>query len=49
MIVLLALHTEVGVLAESTPLKLYVVVDVGEIKSVLPDPIEAPAHEAWLK
>ena len=41
-----ALHTDVGVVAESTLLKLYVVVDEGLTRALDPLPVEAPAHAA---
>jgi hypothetical protein len=44
--VLLGLHTTFGVDALSTTLKLYIVFVDGLTKSVVPEPIDAPAHDA---
>ena len=46
VIVFDAEQTTFFVVAESTELKLYVVVEEGLTRRVVPEPIEAPPHEA---
>ena len=45
----LAEHTEAGVVAESTLLNEYVVVEVGFTSTLAPEPMEVPAQESFEK